>query len=222
MEKIKRNSSVLFIALAFAVSTLYGCSETKELSTKEDNQEIIAASNKGKKSELIPEQSKLEWEGKKVTGKHNGTINIISGDLTEDNGKLTGGNFVVDFNSIKVLDLQDEGMNAKLTGHLKSEDFFSAEKFPSGKFVITSAAPLKDGSDNNYTINGDLTIKGITNNISFPAKVNIGDNGITASADFNIDRTLWDIRYGSGKFFEGLGDKMINDEFNIKFKIASK
>lgn len=222
MKKITRTGSLLIIALAIAVSILSGCSETKEVTEKSDTSEGIAASNKGNKSKLIPEQSKLDWTAKKVTGKHNGTINIISGELTEDKGVLTGGNFTVDFNTITVMDVEDPESNAKLTGHLKSDDFFSAEKFPNGKFVITSVAPLSDGSGNNYTIKGDLIIKGITKQITFPSKVNISENGITATADFNIDRTLWDIKYRSGKFFPDIGDKMIDDQFNIKITIASK
>ena len=222
MKKIKRNSSIFLIALAFAVSLISGCSETKEVSIKEDNTEGIAASNKGNKSELIPEQSKLQWVGKKVTGQHNGTVDIISGELTSDKNVLTGGNFEIDFSSIKVLDIEDAESNTKLTGHLKSDDFFSVEKFPTGKFVITSVAPISDGSGSNYNITGDLTIKGITNQITFPAKVNITADGITASADFNVDRTLYDIKFRSGKFYENLGDKLIDDNFNIKFTIASK
>ncbi|MBP9191939.1 MAG: YceI family protein [Ignavibacteria bacterium] len=222
MKKLTRNRSMFLIALAFSISIMTGCSETKEVALQDNKSTGTAASNKGNKSELIPEQSKLEWTAKKVTGQHNGTVNITSGELMEDGGTLTGGNFTIDFNSIKVLDIEDAESNAKLTGHLKSDDFFSVEKFPTGKFVITSIDPLSDGTGNNYKINGDLTIKGITKNISFPAKVNIGDNGITASADFNIDRLLWDIKYRSGKFFPDIGDKMIDDEFNIKFTIASK
>lgn len=222
MKKITRISSMFIIALAIGVSVLSGCSETKEAPVIEDKSEMTAASNKGNKSVLIPEQSKIEWVGKKVTGQHNGTVNIISGELTSDEKVLTGGNFEIDFSSIKVLDIEDAETNAKLTGHLKSDDFFSVEKFPTGKFVIKSIAPLTDGSGNNYTIAGDLTIKGITNTITFPANVNVTADGITATADFNVDRTLYDIKFRSGKFYENLGDKLIDDNFNIKFTVASK
>lgn len=220
--KISKKGTIFIATLLFTISILSGCTETKEVTLKDNNNEGIAASNKGNKSALIPEQSNLEWTAKKVTGSHNGTVSIINGELITDKGNLTGGKFEVDFSSIKVLDLQDAEMNAKLTGHLKSEDFFSVEKFPVGKFVITSISPLSDGSGNNYIINGDLTIKGISKNISFPALVSTSDNGITAKADFKIDRTLWDIKYRSGKFFPDLGDKMIDDEFNIKLSIAAK
>jgi polyisoprenoid-binding protein YceI len=160
--------------------------------------------------------------GKKPTGQHNGTVDISSGNLFVDENKLTGGSFDIDFTSIKVLDITNPESNAKLTNHLKSDDFFSAEKFPIGKFEITSVTPLSGAGDNNYTIGGNLIIKGITNPISFPANVIVSNNSITASADFNIDRTQWDVKTRSGKFFENLGDRLISDEIELKLTIAAK
>lgn len=195
-----------------------GGKDTVETQTQK---EVKGASENADNYNVDLGASKVEWIGRKVTGQHNGTVEITSGDLKVDNGELAAGKFEIDFNSIKVLDLEDAESNAKLTGHLKSEDFFSAEKHPKATFEITKVEKVSDDKGNNYKVDGNLTIKGITKNISFPAKVNIAGDKLTAQADFNIDRTQWDIKYGSGKFFEGLGDKAIYDDFNIKFDITA-
>jgi polyisoprenoid-binding protein YceI len=158
--------------------------------------------------------SKLEWVGKKVTGQHNGTVNIKSGTVNVEKGKLSGGEFLIDMASIKVLDLEGES-NGKLTGHLKSDDFFSTDKFPEASFEITN---VKDG-----IVTGDLTIKGFTNSLTFPADVKIIKGVLTATAKgIKVDRTLYEIRYGSGRFFDNLGDKVINDEFIMDLTLTAK
>ena len=165
--------------------------------------------------------SKLEWVGEKVTGKHWGTVNISGGTIEVKDGKITGGEIHVDMTTINVEDLEGDS-KAKLTGHLKSDDFFSVEKNPKVKFVITKVkadSKLKNG--NTHTITGELTIKGNTETISFPARVNMEDGEMTAFASFKLDRTKWDIRYGSGSFFDNLGDKTIYDEFQVKFNIKA-
>lgn len=227
MNKLKVIGSGLTILL-ITISLMAGCSKSEEKtistdkSTTTGKKDVTASSNKGKKLTISAPESKVEWVGKKVTGKHNGTVDITGGELFVDNGNLTGGSFNIDFSTIKNLDLQDPEMNAKLTNHLKSDDFFSAEKFPIGKLELTSATPLSDGSGNNYTIGGNLTIKGITKPVSFPAKVSINGDAVTATADFKIDRTLWDVKFRSGKFFENLGDNLISDDIELKITIAAK
>jgi polyisoprenoid-binding protein YceI len=211
-------AAMMFITL----SLISGCSKSGELAKDTNNKELIAASGKGKRISISVPDSKIEWEAKKVTGSHSGTVDLTSGNLSVDDGQLTGGKFDISVNTIKVLQLDDPEMNAKLTGHLKSDDFFSVEKFPTGTFVINSVTPLSDGTGNNYTIGGDLTIKGITKPITFPAKVNINEDIVTASADFKLDRTLWDIKFRSGKFYENLGDNLIYDDFGIKLNITAK
>jgi polyisoprenoid-binding protein YceI len=170
------------------------------------------------------QQSSFIWTAKKVTGEHTGTIKIAEGKIYSDKGMFTGGEFSIDMNSLKDTDLTDEGYNAKLTGHLKSEDFFDVAKFPKTIFKLKTCAPIKDAKPNvvNYYIKGDLTIKGITKEIAFPALVTLKDKGIVASADFNIDRTDFDLKYRSGKFDPGIGDKMIYDEFNVKVNIVAE
>ncbi len=171
--------------------------------------------------EVNTTDSKLEWVGEKVTGKHWGTVNISGGTIEVKDGKITGGEIHVDMTTINVEDLEGDS-KAKLTGHLKSDDFFSVEKNPKVKFVITKVkadSKLKNG--NTHTITGELTIKGNTETISFPARVNMEDGEMTAFASFKLDRTKWDIRYGSGSFFDNLGDKTIYDEFQVKFNIKA-
>ena len=157
-------------------------------------------------------ESKLIWTGKKVTGQHHGTINIGDGKLEVENNVLKSGSFSLDTRSILITDLKDEGSNAKLLKHLKSDDFFSVEKFPVATFVTTS---VNDKGNGSYDVTGSLTIKGISNPITFPATVTITGNKLTAKAAITVDRTKYNIRYGSKSFFAGIGDKAINDNFDL-------
>ena len=158
--------------------------------------------------------STVEWEGKKVAGKHNGTIAIKSADLNFKNHKLSGGKIVMDMTSITCSDLP-QGPGQKLIGHLNSGDFFETEAHPTATLDITGATA---GTGNNYTIQGDLTIKGITKPITFDAIVSAKN----ATAEIMIDRTMYDIKYGSGSFFKGLGDKAINNEFKLNVNLVMK
>lgn len=163
-------------------------------------------------------QSKLTWTAKKVTGEHQGTIDVEAGSFNIENKILKGGSFDLDTKSIKVTDLTDKESNAKLLGHLKSDDFFAVEKFDKAKFVITSATPKAGGI---YDIKGNLTIKGITNEVSFPANVKIDDTKLTATAKIIVDRTKYDIKFRSKSFFENLGDKTIYDDFELNIVLAA-
>lgn len=166
--------------------------------------------------------SKVAWVGKKVTGQHNGTINVKGGTVEVDGKNLTGGTIEIDMDSITVLDIKDKTDNGKLTGHLKSDDFFGVEKNKVSTFKISSAKPQKKSSAN-YEITGDLTIKGHTEKgVKFPAVVTITDDKSTLKGKLSIDRTKFNVRYGSGKFFENLGDKAINDNFELDVEIVAK
>lgn len=169
-----------------------------------------------------PDSSKLEWEGRKVTGEHYGVIDLESGFLVFENSRLKGGEFSIDMNSIVNIDLEDESWNKKLIDHLKSDDFFSVEKFPLAKFKITDVKNYRDSNtDANYLIIGDLTIKGITHSIEFPAVVTVENGMIAAKAKMEVDRSKFDVRYGSGSFFKGLGDKMIYDNFTMMVSLSA-
>jgi polyisoprenoid-binding protein YceI len=182
---------------------------------------VLAGTTKGTKAtfEIDTKESKVLWTGKKVTGEHTGYISVSNGQVMVDKNSLTGAKVNIDMNTIVCTDLKDEGTNKKFVGHLKSDDFFSVEKNPTSTFEITSVKPASSGE---YMVKGNLTIKGKTNEISFPAKVNIANGTVKANGTASVDRTKWDIRYGSGKFFDGLGDKMIYDEFEITFEIVAK
>jgi len=162
-------------------------------------------------------KSTVKWNAKKVTGEHSGTINLTNGTLNVNGGKIEGGSFEIDMNSIKCEDLTDAGYNAKLIGHLKSDDFFSVAKNPKATFVIKKV----ENKGATVNITGDMTIKGITNSITFPATVKTDANGLSASAKIALDRSKWDVRYGSKTFFPSIGDKMIDDEFKIDLTLTA-
>ena len=172
---------------------------------------ISFASNAQESKQINPSESNVAWTGKKVTGSHNGTIDIREGSLLFDNGRFSGGSFVIDMTTISNDDLNGN-MKGKLEGHLKSDDFFGVETYPEAKLVITNVAPLGGG----YQVTADLTIKGTTAPVTFDASVS--DNG--ATANITVDRTVYDVRYGSGKFFDNLGDKMINDNFDLEVSLS--
>lgn len=157
--------------------------------------------------EVSIDNSKIVWKGYKVTGSHEGTIALKSGNLSFDGDRLTGGEFVIDMSSITCTDLSGE-YQGKLEGHLKSDDFFGVEAHPTAQLNITD---VKSTSKNAYQIQADLTIKGLTKSIVFPASI----YGEKATANLKIDRTQFNVKYGSGSFFEGLKDNLIYDEFDL-------
>lgn len=163
--------------------------------------------------------SVIVWKGYKVTGEHSGTVKIKNGSLTMDNGVLTAGAFDIDMTSIKDTDLEGEWA-AKLEGHLKSEDFFGTEKYATSKFVITRAIP--QDTKGNYKIIGNLTIKETTKEIKFLASVAENAGTVTATGKITIDRSEFNVKYGSGSFFDGLGDKTIYDDFDLQLTVVAK
>jgi len=181
-----------------------------------------ADGSKGKATNLKVNatKSELTWNAKKVTGEHTGKISLKEGVITLNGNKLVGGSFVADLNSITCVDLTDKSYNDKLIGHLKSDDFFSVEKHPTAKFVVTKAVAK---SANVYDVTGDLTIKGITKPVSFPVTVTATPAGAEATGKLVVDRSKYDIKYNSKSFFDvsALGDKMINDDFTIDVKLVA-
>ncbi|MCX2738899.1 YceI family protein [Pontibacter anaerobius] len=184
----------------------------------------VAAPAKARAYKVDVAKSDLKWHAKKVTGEHMGNIALQSGDMQVNGNKIVGGTFVIDMNAITCTDIKDAGYNAKLVGHLKSDDFFSVEKHPTATFKINSVKPIAKAAAGkpNATITGDLTIKGITNQVSFPATVAVKNGVASAKADVTIDRTKYDVRYGSNSFFEGLGDKAIYDDFVVSLDVTAK
>jgi polyisoprenoid-binding protein YceI len=166
------------------------------------------------KFKIVSAQSNIDWVGKKVTGAHNGTIAVKEGELILNDGKLTGGQFVIDTTSIKILDITDPATNSQFAGHLASDDFFSIEKFPEAVLKITSVTGKH--------IEGDLTIKSITNPVAFDAVVNVSGDTLVATGKLVIDRTKYEMKFRSGNFFKDLGDTMIYNEFELNVSVTAK
>lgn len=165
------------------------------------------------------QNSVVVWTGYKVTGKHTGTVKIKNGTLTTDGGMLTGGSFEIDMNSIVDTDMEGE-YAGKLVGHLKSDDFFGVATYPTATFVITKA--IAQDTKGNYKILGNLTLKGTTKEVKFFANFSEANGMVNASGKITIDRSEYNVKYGSGSFFDGLGDKTIYDEFDLQVSLTAK
>ncbi|KIC92610.1 YceI family protein [Flavihumibacter solisilvae] len=172
-----------------------------------------------KRFKLLANQSNIDWVGRKVTGAHNGTIDFKEGSLVFDEGQLTGGQFVVDISSLKILDIADPETNANMAGHLASDDFFASDRFPEAFFEIKSVVRA---GDNSYNIYGDLTIKGITHAANFSAIYYQQDGTFSASGKIVVDRTRYNMKFRSGNFFRNLGDTLIYNEFDLNVTILAK
>lgn len=159
--------------------------------------------------EIDKSKSKVEWKGTKVTGEHTGNLKFKSGDAQIKEGKLVGGEFVVDVNSLTVSDLDGDYAD-KFLGHMKSGDFFNVEKYPNSKLKIKSVKGNK--------VAADLTIKDKTNPVNFTYE----KNGEAYVGSFKFDRTKFGMIYNSGNFFKDLGDKLIHNDVLVKFKFVPK
>ena len=159
------------------------------------------------KKEIKVETSSVTWKGYKVTGSHMGSIALKQGSLEFKDEKLVGGEFTIDMASIINTDMEGE-YKAKLEGHLKSDDFFGVATYPTAKLVFNK---VKSTGKNSYEVTGDLTIKDKTNPVTFDISI----YGNKATANVKIDRTKFDVRYGSTSFFDDLQDKAIYDEFDL-------
>lgn len=190
IEKMKTNSYVFTMMILLSGSVIFA-----------------------QKAEVNTQKSNIEWVGKKVGSQHNGNILLKSGYLELNDGEIVGGNIVVDMTSITNSDLKD-GSKEKLEGHLKSDDFFGVETYPTAEFVVAKSSKFNDGS---ATLTGALTIKGTTESISFEVE----RAGNEYAAVVEIDRSKFDVRYGSDSFFDNLGDKAIKDIFTLNIKLVT-
>ena len=210
---------LLFIAfsLAFIVigSNVFAQSSTVAKTTK-----TKTTTSSVKTTAINTEKSFVGWVGKKVLGQHNGKVKLQSGTITTKGAVLTGGNFVIDMNTITCDDLTDQDYNKKLIGHLTSMDFFYVSEYPTAILKITKVLKLTN-KPNAYNLTADLTVKGIAKSVTFPATFKKVGNIFEGNATITMDRTLWDIKYGSSNFFEGLGDKAIKNDIELKVYIAS-
>jgi polyisoprenoid-binding protein YceI len=166
------------------------------------------------KFKIVSTQSNVGWIGRKVVGQHSGVIAVKEGELILNDGKVTGGKFIIDTTSIKILDITDSATNAQFAGHLASDDFFSIEKYPEATFEITLV------SGNHFE--GNLTIKGITHPVAFDAAVNVNGDQLTATSKLLIDRTKYGMKFRSGNFFKDLGDTLIFNDFELNVSLTAK
>ncbi|UKM63525.1 YceI family protein [Flavobacteriaceae bacterium GSB9] len=215
---MKKKLTVLFFVTALSVTVL-GCKDkAKEAKTSEaETPASTEAASETYKTKV--DESTIEWKGFKPTGEHFGTIDIERGVFDVANGEIVGGSFIIDMKSIVVKDmpLEDEN-NAKLTGHLKSPDFFDVDTHPSAGFTITGVEQVEGKT----MLSGNLTIKDIKNNITFPVSVSIMGNDLNLESEtFTIDRSKWNVKYGSKSFFDNLGDKFINDDIELKVSVKA-
>ena len=212
------------IVALLAVATMTSCKDEPNKTEAEAAKTEADASAAAVKYMAVADQSNIMWTGSKPTGKHTGTISIENGTMSVKEGIVESGTFLIDMNSIKATDMDAEG-NANLEAHLKGlaedkkNDFFNVADYPTATFTVTGNKQ-QDGVNH---LEGNLTLKGVKKNVSFPYTVTAdGDMATFKSEAFTIDRTDWGIKYGSGTFFDDLGDKTIDDDMVIQFEIKAK
>lgn len=216
-----------------AVSTLLvACnSNSPKANVEAKEAEKVAKSNdKAKTYQLVEKGDEIYWRGFKTyaDGSHHGTLQVKDGQFVVEDGKLMAGTFVMDMNSIHSVDLADKKeMYGKLVGHLKSNDFFAVDSFPTAKFSITEVktAPESDTTNATHHISGNLTMRGITKNITIPAKVEMKDGMISfVTPEFVIDRSQWNVRFRSTSFAEFADiakEKAIDNSIELKIDLAA-
>jgi polyisoprenoid-binding protein YceI len=218
-QKMKR--AILLTAAAIFSFAIISCNSGSKNKAETGEAKEVTVTEGEQTLSIDSTDAIVEWEGYKPTGQHHGTINVSKGQIFMTDGALIGGNFTINMSSIKDLDLSDAEANAKLVGHLKSADFFDIEKYPTARFEITSANRVSN--TNNYEVTGNLTMKDKTASVKFPASfVATGDSVVVNTPQFIIDRSVWDVRYGSRKFFDNLRDNYISDEIGLKVTIRKK
>ncbi len=172
-----------------------------------------------------PEQSVLEWTGRNINNRHYGRIALAGGEVVIREGRLVSGAITLEMGSISNLDLRDEGYRGMLIAHLLSEDFFDVARFPTAEARLSGweAIPGATPGTPNYTVCGELTIKGITRELRFPAVIAPQEDGsLKAQATIDFDRTLWNVVYGSGRLFERLGMHLVNDLVSVELFLVAR
>ena len=211
---MRKNNLSLILITVFALVILTACKQDTSIEEVSVEENLAMEEPITGGFYLDKEKSLLNWKAKKVTGEHFGTIALTNGKFSFSNGQLTYGVAYADLTSIVVEDIKDEAMNTKLPEHLNSKDFFHTSEFPSATLKL-------DGSTDEAIAFGSLTIKDITHPIEFPYEVVENEGVVMLTGSMLVDRTMYDIRYGSGKFFEDLGDKAIYDDFELSFTAVS-
>jgi polyisoprenoid-binding protein YceI len=209
----------LIFIFTLACISLVACKKKSSSVETGKPEEVVAATEGASKFQIV--KGTINWIGSKPTGKHTGTLNIASGNITTLDNLPTSGSFDIDMKSLSTTDLTGKE-KTDLDGHLKNADFFDVEKFPVGKFEISKIEAKGDDPEMTHMITGNLTLKGITKSVSFPVNIAItGDVMNAVSKNFTINRTEWGIKYSSG-LIGTLKDKIINDDVNLTINLEAK
>ncbi len=216
---MKRIKFVVPVALLFILAACGGQSENRA--------EVMERLEAGEIPEAVDVyildagNSKVAWEGRRIGGGHDGTIGIKGGEFYFFEGDMVGGEIVMDMHQIVVLDIENPGNNARLQAHLESDDFFAVEQYPEAHFEITVVEQIEEESEMTHRVFGNMTIRGITHGIAFDAVIDLQEDRMVAFADFDLDRTQWNVRFGSGRFFDDLGDSAIHDDFGLTLDLVA-
>lgn len=214
----------LVVLTIFGLMSLTSCKKEAENETTVDTVDVTTIEDSAADFNVDTANSIIEWVGSKPAGKHTGTIAVKDGSFEVTDGNVSGGDFTIDMTSITVTDLEGDE-KAGLEGHLKGtgekekeNHFFNTNTFPTGNFKITSV----EKADSLSTVKGVLTLKDISKEVSFPAKIEVSENSVKlVSEPFNINRTEWGVNYASQSVFDDLKDKFINDEIEIVVKVKA-
>lgn len=220
---MKKQTKVILLA-ALASFGLFSCNSKVKEEVSHELKEVVEDVEEAVSYNLVTDNSLIHWEGYKPTATHTGTISLSEGSFKLNGSQITEGNFTIDMKSINVTDLEGE-WKENLEKHLmgtvegKEDDFFNVNNFPTAEFKIKGITE-KDGEE---LIVGDLTLKGITNEVAVPVKVEELDNNTVkiTSDEFEIDRTRWEIKFGSRSFFDSLGDNFVNDNMQLKLDLTA-
>jgi len=203
----------VFLFLGVSAFVLASCVGNPEGKKAETTDGVEVAEISGTELVVNAAESTVEWTGKKVSGQHHGTVDITSGALVVEGDQLIGGQFVIDLNTINDLDMEGE-FKEKLEAHLKSDDFFDVANHPEAKFEITGVTPSSE--EGVLVVSGNLTIRGVTKNITFDAHVaELSETSANVKADFNIAREDWGVNYA------GQADDLISKEINFKIALVA-
>jgi len=219
--KMKKTSLFLLTgAFALAFTACNNNAETVEATEAVEVQEVVAAPY------TVASGAQINWVGNKPFVEnygHNGTIDITSGTMMVDNGNLAGGEFTIDMNTIIAADMVGNENYDKLVGHLKSDDFFAVEQYPTAKFEITAVTAEANAElGTSHKISGNLTMRDVTKNITFDANVTTTDNSVSIAAPaFKIDRKNWNVMFGSTGIAGLAKDKLIADDIQLSFEISA-
>ncbi len=224
----KLTNTLMMLAMFLVVGSMTSCKDSEGTKAEVSNKGEVAAAT-GVTMGIDVTRSKVMWEGTKPTGAHNGTVNLNGGSVSVKDGKVTGGNFTLDMNSITCLDLEGDS-KAGLESHLKGtaeaekdDHFFNVKKYPTAKFEITKVTGLAGNAEANSLVYGNLTMKDQTKQVSFKANIKTDGKMLKVSAPkFTIDRTQWNVTYGSKSIFDDLKDKFVNDEIGLTIELAAQ